>query len=380
MRATAELRHRQILGLLRERPSLRVGDLAAELGVSAATARRDVEALAAAGLLDRVHGRVSRPRDDAAAPEAGPGADPPVVGMLLPVADYYYAEVIRGARAAAARAGVRLVLGISHYSPEADRVQLAALAESGAAGLLLTPSWPEGLPDAADERRILQLGLPAVLLERRAGPGTALAGLDRVCTAHNEGAGLAVRHLARLGRRRIGLLARSETPTARHLAGGYAAAMAALGLEPLVLDLPGPHARDATSDGQVVAEVRRAGLDAALVHTDEDALRLLQALHRHGLRVPDDLALVAYDDEVAALADVPLTAVAPPKRQLGETAVSLLLTRLGAPGGGAFGGACGEGGARRHLDLLPSLRVRVSCGDTPEPAGVPTPLREHVLS
>jgi DNA-binding LacI/PurR family transcriptional regulator len=111
-----------------------------------------------------------------------------------------------------------------------------------------------------------------------------------------------------------------------------------------------------------------AGLDAALVHTDEDALRLLQALHQRGLRVPDDLALVAYDDEVAALADVPLTAVAPPKRELGEAAVSVLLDRVRS-----------GRGIHRHLDLLPSLRVRVSCGDVPEPADIPPVLREQLL-
>ncbi|MEZ0066824.1 DNA-binding LacI/PurR family transcriptional regulator [Streptacidiphilus sp. MAP12-20] len=391
MRATAEVRHRQILDLLRERPSLRVGELAAALGVSAATARRDVEALSVAGLLDRAHGRVTRPGGAPLFPApppapllpplpvtgqlGGAGADPLVIGMLVPVADYYYAEVIRGAQAAAARAGVRLVLGISHYSAEADRVQLAALVESGVVGLLLTPSWAGGQPGVAEERRILGLGVPAVLLERRAAAGTGLAGLDRVCTAHAEGAGLAVRHLARLGRRRIGLLVRAETPTAGHLAEGYAAAVAALGLEALVLDLPGPRGRGTGAADDVVEAVRHAGLDAALVHTDEDALRLLQALHQQGLRVPDDLALVAYDDEVAALADVPLTAVAPPKRQLGETAVAMLLDRLRVRAGGVDG----EEVTHRHLDLLPSLRVRVSCGDTPEPAGVLPARREHLL-
>ncbi|MEY9939709.1 substrate-binding domain-containing protein [Streptacidiphilus sp. MAP5-3] len=370
MRATAEARHRQILDLLSVRTSLRVGELAVALGVSVATARRDVEAMSVAGLLQRAHGRVSRPRPapaavavgstpgSAAGPAAEPGVvgNPQVIGMLVPVADYYYAEVVRGAREAAARAGVRLVLGISHYSPEADRVQLAALVESGAAGLLLTPSWASGRPGVAEERRILELGVPAVLLERRADPGTGLAELDRVCTAHAEGAGLAVRHLAELGRRRIGLLVRTDTPTAHHLRAGYLSATAALGLEPLSLDLPGPKGSGGAPFHDLVESIRHARLDAALVHTDEDALRLLQALHQHGLRVPDELALVAYDDEVAALADVPLTAVAPPKRRLGATAVALLLDRLRTEPASA------APRPNSHLDLLPSLRVRSSCG------------------
>ncbi|MBF9071520.1 substrate-binding domain-containing protein [Streptacidiphilus fuscans] len=414
MRATAETRHRQILDLLSGRTSLRVGELAVALGVSVATARRDVEAMSVAGLVQRAHGQVSRHWPVSAAvvaaagvppsvgsvpgfsPGSAPGpaaaalpgatANPLVIGMLVPVADYYYAEVVRGAREAAARAGARLVLGISHYSPEADRVQLAALVEGGAAGLLLTPSWASGRPGVAEERRILELGVPTVLLERRVDPGTGLAELDRVCTAHAEGAGLAVRHLAELGRRRIGLLVRTDTPTAHHLRAGYLSATAALGLEALPLDLPGPKQGGGLPLHDLVESICHARLDAALVHTDEDALRLLQALHQRGLRVPDDLALVAYDDEVAALADVPLTAVAPPKRRLGATAVALLLDRLrtGPAATGTTTGTtltAGAPGARpnSHLDLLPSLRVRASCGEPVGGAVVAAPASAHML-
>ncbi|NEE61569.1 substrate-binding domain-containing protein, partial [Streptomyces sp. SID8455] len=76
------------------------------------------------------------------------------------------------------------------------------------------------------------------------------------------------------------------------------------------------------------------------------------------VRVPGDLALVTYDDEVAALADTPLSAVAPPKREVGRCAAELLVERLS---GHRYPG--GEGAApRRHVALLPALRVRGSCG------------------
>ncbi|SCD83819.1 substrate-binding protein-like domain-containing protein, partial [Streptomyces sp. SolWspMP-sol7th] len=94
---------------------------------------------------------------------------------------------------------------------------------------------------------------------------------------------------------------------------------------------------------------------AVLAHNDEDATRLVRDLAERGVRVPGDLALVTYDDEVAALAEIPLTAVAPPKRAVGRAAVELLTERL-AEGGG------GEREPRRHVELLPALRVRGSCG------------------
>jgi DNA-binding LacI/PurR family transcriptional regulator len=70
-----------------------------------------------------------------------------------------------------------------------------------------------------------------------------------------------------------------------------------------------------------------------------------------GLRVPEDLAVVAYNDVTAALAVVPLTAVCPPRHALGETACDLLLRKLQSPAMPV-----------QHLSLLPTLNIRTSCG------------------
>ncbi|MFC1430186.1 substrate-binding domain-containing protein [Streptacidiphilus sp. N1-3] len=354
MRQSVEERQERILLLVKERGSLRVAQLADELGISAVTTRRHVEALAEQGLLRRAHGSVAWPDAPAADPAPLPGqqrgaASSAVLGLVVPAAYYYYAEVIRGVKAAANAAGARLVLGISDYRPEEDAAQIASMLDTGVHGLLLTPNWAADTPTAEEEGRILGLGVPTVLLERRAASGSAAAELDRVCTDHVHGACAAVRHLAGLGRRRIALLARENTPTAGYVATGYRTGLAALGLTaPETATAADFEARlrqipDLVADGRV---------DAALVHTDTDALVLLQHLQARGLRVPEDIALVAYDDEMAALADVPLTAVAPPKQALGEAAVGLLLSRLAEqPGAGA---------PRRHLDLLPQLHVRAS--------------------
>ncbi|MHA6763824.1 LacI family DNA-binding transcriptional regulator [Streptacidiphilus sp. PAMC 29251] len=354
MRQSVEERQERILLLVKERGSLRVAELADELGISAVTTRRHVEALAEQGLLRRVHGSVAWP-EAAAVDTGGAGHRPPgtpptaVLGLVVPAAYYYYAEVIRGVQAAAAAAGARLVLGISDYRPEEDAAQIASMLDSGVHGLLLTPNWAADTPTAEEEGRILGLGVPTVLLERRAASGSAAAELDRVCTDHVHGACAAVRHLAGLGRRRIALLAREDTPTAGYVGTGYRTGLAALGLTAPVL----PPAPDFGARLRQLPDLVAAGkVDAALVHTDTEALVLLQHLQAQGLRVPEDIALIAYDDEMAALADVPLTAVAPPKQALGEAAVGLLLSRLAeAPGAGT---------PRRHLDLLPQLHLRAS--------------------
>ncbi|MDN3294852.1 substrate-binding domain-containing protein [Streptomyces ficellus] len=381
MRESAVERHDRLLALVRERGTARVSDLAAQLGVSPVTARRDVEALAGRGLLDRVHGQVSWPgsrggaeyRPGAEPPAAAPGSGP-VLGLLAPSATYYFAEVIRGAREAAARAGARLILRISDYRPEDDRARTDGLLAAGAEGLLVAPGWRAPGDQAEHSDWIAGLPVPAVLLERRAAPGSALDGLDRVSSDHGHGVLLAVRHLAGLGHGAPLLVARADSPTALAVRAGYAEALGALGLRapgPVIESVPAE--LDAAGFEEAVRALRSAvasgGASAALVHNDVDAIQMVQRLAELGVRVPQDLALIAYDDEVAALADIPLTAVAPPKRQVGRLATELLVERLARAA--REGSAEGEDDAdpRRHLALLPRLRVRASCGAAaPEPA------------
>ncbi|MET8504423.1 substrate-binding domain-containing protein [Streptomyces sp. NPDC004787] len=363
MRESAAERHDRLLALVRERGTARVSDLAGLLGVSPVTARRDVEALAGKGLLDRVHGQVSWP---AAQGPAGPAAaGGPVLGLLAPSAGYYFAEVIRGAHEAAAKAGARLVLRISDYRPEEDRARAEGLIAAGAEGLLVAPGWRGPEDRLAYGDWPAELPVPAVLLERRAAPGTALDGLDRVSSDHAHGVLLALRHLLGLGHATPLLVARGDSPTALAVRAGYAEALAALGLaapHPVIDSVPAE--TDPAGFEEAVralhAAVASGRASAALVHNDVDAIQIVQRLAELGVRVPEDLALIAYDDEVAALADTPLTAVAPPKREVGRHAAELLVERLA---GAAAGGA--EEPVRRHLSLLPRLRVRASCGARP---------------
>ncbi|WP_406453802.1 substrate-binding domain-containing protein [Streptomyces sp. NBC_00876] len=357
MRESAAERHDRLLGLVRDRGSARVSDLASQLGVSPVTVRRDVEDLAARGLLDRVHGSVSWPQD--AAPAGGPGGAGGglVLGMLAPSATYYFAEVIRGAHEAAARAGARLILRISDYRPQEDQARTEGLLSAGAEGLLVAPGWQHPGDPSAFGAWIGSLPVPTVLLERRPAPGSPLDGLDRVCSDHAHGVLLAVRHLVDLGHGAPLLMARADSPTALAVRSGYAEALTLLGLptpQDVIESVPADQAPEVFE--RAVRALREAVLSgvatAALIHNDVDAIQVVQRLAELGVRVPQDLALIAYDDEVAALADTPLTAVAPPKREVGRHATELLVERLGEA----------SGAPRRHLTLLPQLRVRDSCG------------------
>ncbi|MGQ4435796.1 MULTISPECIES: substrate-binding domain-containing protein [unclassified Streptomyces] len=370
MRLHVDQRHERVLALVRERGSLRVAELAAELGVSAVTLRRDVETLAGQGRVRRLHGAVVWPggesavetrarqepaveNDRSARPASAEGV---VIGMIVPTTASIFADIVRGAREAVAAQGGRLVLGVSGHVDTEDAVQAGHLLAGGAEGLLVAPSWSTGVPVGGQEQWLLDRGVPTVLVERAAPPGNPAAALDRVRTDRAHGAAVAVGHFAALGHRRITAVLQ-EGPHADRILAGYESAVRSLGLDdargaPSVRE----HGDYESSVDYLVDAVRERGVTAALVHGDEDAIVLVPRLQARGIRVPDDLALIAYDDEVAGLADVPLTAVAPPKRSVGEWAAKLLLRRLAERGSG-------QGPApRQHIELLPELRIRSSCG------------------
>ncbi|MFG2820507.1 substrate-binding domain-containing protein [Kitasatospora sp. NPDC048365] len=354
MSSSADERRARILKAVRELGSVRVVDLADRLAIPAVTVRRDVAALADAGELHRSHGSVALP-DSGPSGHAGPGRDR-VIGMLVPTVGSYFDEVIAGARAAATAAGARLVLGIAPYEARDDRAQVDRLLESAVDGLLLTPNWrPDQDPDQHDW--LGDLPVPAVLVERKALPGSPGAELDAVGSDHRHGVLLALRHLAALGHGTVALAARDDTWTAHQVRTGYAEGVRLLGLEPHpVIETHRPGTPFGLTDSEWSADqlagAVEQGIRAFIVHNDQDAIQLPPLLRVRGLRVPDDVALISYDDVFAALAAPPLTAVSPPKRTVGATALELLLRRLAAaapmPG--------------HHLELLPELKIRTSCG------------------
>ncbi|MFD3539069.1 substrate-binding domain-containing protein [Streptomyces sp. NPDC058662] len=389
MRPHVDQRQARVLALVRARGTVRVAELAQELGISAVTMRRDVEAMAARGEIHRMHGVISRAEPGSGAgtgagtgtgagaagagtaagawspgrsgrTAGGPGgaAEGLVIGMVVPTTEYYYADVVRGAREAVEARGARLTVGLTRYLTGEDRTQADRLLSTGAHGLLLTPNWEAGSPSGPGEGSwTADLPVPTVLVERWAPPGHPAAALDRVASDHAHGAAAAVQHLAASGHRRIALASRT-TPTSARLRTGYEAAVAGLGLEPAP---PWPPAGPGPlSDADAFARtldylyeaVTKGGVTAALIHSDTDAIMLIPRLQARGVRVPEDLAVITYDDEVAGMADVPLSAVAPAKHEVGARAAGLLLDRLTNTGG------AGEAGPRQHVKLLPQLTIR----------------------
>jgi DNA-binding LacI/PurR family transcriptional regulator len=355
-------RHEKILAVLRANGTVRLTDLAARLGVTPVTVRRDVTVLADKGLVERVHGGITLPRrgQRPAGGEQAPArsvfgvmAAQTLIGIVTPSVDYYWPQVIQGAQAATAGAGGRLALRGSSYDPAEDRRQVTRLLERGVRAVLVAPTM-EGKAGLDLLRWLGALTIPVVLMERVPPPELPALGLDAVVTAHALGAGLAVRHLVTLGHRRVGLVTTKHSPTSRALRAGWQQACESLGLDAS----PDETVRGYGASGwaaeydALVWRCLDAGVTALFVHADREAIGVVERARDLGLMVPGDLAVVAYDDEVAAAADPPLTAVRTPRRRLGATAVELALSMV-----------AGEPDRPVHrVELWPALMVRESCG------------------
>lgn len=378
-----EDRQNQILRELSLRGSLNAAEFARRMGISGMTVRRDLAFLDGQGLLQRVHGGAvagtgsgRRPsgqvrgntnegaRDAGPHASAGRSAGPSArqrplatIGMIVPTARYYFPGIIRGAETAAQELGVRLVLGVSNYSPAEEERQIQRLLKSGVDGLLVTPSG-QTLADTPTLGLLASAEVPVIVVERSIDGVMDDGRLESVRSDHAQGAEIAVNHLLALGHRKIALCVRESSPTSSPVSEGYRRAMQAAGISPdaaltrtITLAANNPETLRQELES-IVTGFDGAGATAAIVHNDEDALMFADLCEARGLHIPGDLALVAYDDEIASFGTVPMSAVAPPKFDVGYHAVQMCLNRLGARRGSSR--------ALQRVILSPTLVIRDS--------------------
>ncbi|MEU7826648.1 substrate-binding domain-containing protein [Catellatospora sp. NPDC049133] len=325
-------RQELLLDELRRHGAVRVRDLARELAVSELTIRRDIDALARRNLVTKVHGGATLPTPISRANRPRQARDRFTIGMVVPSLDFYWPLIVSGARAAAAALGVNLQLRGSSYEPDEDRRQISRLVEAGQVqGLLLAPSLDgERAHEMVDW--IGRLPVPTILVERQPDRWTSTPRqIECVRSDHSLGMEMAVHHLHQHGHRRIALLLSKGSPTSAYLLQGWRVACADLGIsdaivvrESVALTTPG-HRQIIHN---VLGECRRAQVTALIVHSDPDAISVAQYCAEKGVSIPDDLAMVSYDDEVAHLAEPSLSAVRPAKTHVGRVAVELMVSRL----------------------------------------------------
>ncbi|HEX8865425.1 MAG TPA: substrate-binding domain-containing protein [Lentzea sp.] len=335
MREPGEERRQRILAVVASRGAVKVSDLAAELDVSIVTIRRDVEELARLGKLRRGHG-VAKPITPVEQPQLTNPTNG-AVALVVPERHTYLYETMNGARKVLEEAGMRVVLHIAPQVEGAEKPIVERALQEPVQGLLIAPRWRTQEEERTDDW-LADTGVPTVLMERR--PSGHLRAMNSVCSDHWYGMHLAVKHLTDLGHRRIVLAARDDSPTARALRSAF---------KEISKDLEDAVTVGSSPDAGLVGVLRAHRATAAVLHGDVDALMLVQQLMEAGITVPDRCSVVAYDDVVAALGSIPLTAVAPPKTEVGRVAAQLLVQKLSNPAHTA-----------ERVELLPELKVRSS--------------------
>jgi DNA-binding LacI/PurR family transcriptional regulator len=272
----------------------------------------------------------------------------------------FFAGMVRGVSAALAETGVQLLLLIAQDLPDRGRLERYVVGGHVDGVLLASLHADDPLPATLE-----RAGVPAVLVGRptgRGGPGDCRGGppvgrggpgASYVDADNRGGARMAVDHLAALGRRRIAIITGGlDMGVGVDRLVGYRDGLAAAGLGGRGGELE--EAGDFTEEGGAAAMTRllaRPGrpVDAVFAASDLMAAGALRALRAAGRRVPDDVAVVGFEDSaVARYAQPPLTTVRQPIEEMGRQATRLLLAKVAGQAGGM------------HLVLDVELVVRAS--------------------
>lgn len=254
-------------------------------------------------------------------------------GAVVPtIANPHFAEAVRAMQDAAMEQGYSLLIGNSDDDPSREEAMLGTFLDRRVDGVVLTPTSLQTGPAPA-LRALADSGTPFVVMDR----ALPYLDVDRVLVDTRGGARGAVAHLATRGHRRIALIAGPPLAwTAQEKLMGYYEGLLAAGLpadSELVLTGAVNSPSEYTAHG---GEARAEDLlrlcpvpDAVLVANNLMTLGVYRVLLRRRVAVPDELAVIGFDN--ADWTDVvrpSLTVVAQPTYQLGRRAVEVLLERV----------------------------------------------------
>ena len=310
-----------------------VKDVAAAAGVSLGTVsnvmnRPEVVSARTRERVERAMSELGFVRNESAR-QLRAGTSRTLAYVMLDGTNPFFHDVAQGIELAADEADLSLFICNSNSRPAREEVHLDRLLQQRVQGILITPVNPDA-PHLGD---LARRGVPLVIVDR-------VSADDNCCSVAVDdvlGGRIAVEHLAEQGHTRVAFIGGPDSlGQVRERLQGAREIWAELGnAREDLIHLP--------TDALTVAEGRSAGErlaglparrrpTAAFCANDLLALGLLQQSIGAGLRVPDDLAIVGFDDiEFAAAAAVPLTSVRQPRQELGRAAAQLVLDEATNP-------------------------------------------------
>ena len=253
-----------------------------------------------------------------------------LLGMtVINIANPFFADMVAGAEDASSAAGLRVLVGNSSDDIAKERDHLELFERVQVEGALVSPFGPL----EPWLQRLRGRGIPVVLVDAVDERGElASVSFDDVA-----GGRLAAEHLLEQGRRRLAFVgARQDVRQVRERLEGAQLAVAAH--PDATLELIWTERTTSALGGlfgeQLAHRDPSERPDGLVVSNDHLAIGLVHGLVSRGVRVPDEVAVVGYDDiEFAAISAVPLTSVRQPAREMGRTAAEMLLARIGGAAG-----------------------------------------------
>lgn len=327
-----------------------VRDVAALAGVSPATVSNALNhpAKVSPATLARIQAAIDELgyiRNDAAR-QLRAGTNRAIGMIVLDIANPFFTDVARGVEDVLIADGRPLILGNSAQEPTRETSYLDLFEQQRMSGVLITP-----VGDVMDRlRRLRDRGTSVVLVDRM----SRAKEFSSVSIDDKMGGRIATEHLLEIGRRRIGFIGgpASLAQVKTRLAAARAAVAKHGSGEIVFVETETMNAQAGRRGADQLLELpREERPDAVFAANDLVALGVLQALTLAGVRVPDDIAIIGYDDiEFAASAAIPLSSVRQPAQQLGSAAATLLLDVIADPAGSKV----------KHTTLKPELVIRRS--------------------
>lgn len=327
---------------------IKIRDVAERAGVSVATVSRVLNEAATVGpenrarVLEVIEELRYRPNRVARNLRRRTTA---MIGVVVSdIQNPHFTELVRAVEDRAHEIGHRVLLCNTDEDARKQGDYLEVLASERVVGVILAPSDPHGV----EITELLDLGIPLVAFDRPVTDPRA----DQVVAANAEAARQAVEHLVAIGHERIGFIGGPPSvATAAERQRGYEQALAVHKLVPAIADggfriEGGRQAADRLLDG-------RPRVTALVTGNNLMGIGTLAALRERRVAVPDEVAVVSFDDPFwAALMQPALTTLAQPVRAMAVRAVDLLLDQI-----------AGERRATgRKVEFPLELRIRASSG------------------
>ncbi|MET0447714.1 MAG: LacI family DNA-binding transcriptional regulator [Aeromicrobium sp.] len=331
-------------------PVAQVRDVAALAGVSPATVSNALNhpTKVSPSTLVRIQAAIDELgyiRNDAAR-QLRAGTNSAIGMIVLDIANPFFTDVARGVEDVLLEDHRPLILGNSSQEAHRETNYLDLFEQQRMSGVLITP-----VGNVLDRlRRLRDRGTSVVIVDRM----TRSKGFSSVAIDDSMGGRIATEHLLEIGRRRIAFIGGPAklTQVRDRLAAARAAVEEHGSGELTFVETETMNAEAGrTGAEQLLALPKRKRPDAIFAANDLVALGVLQALTLAGVRVPDDIAIIGYDDiDFASSAAIPLSSVRQPALQMGSTAATLLLDVIRDPAASRV----------RRVTLKPELVVRRS--------------------